>query len=62
MTNSAGYRVCAGQKFADMEMRAIVAKLLQKFTFELDTKKQFVNNVLLTWTPIHMHLFVRPRK
>lgn len=57
-----GARACIGQKFANMELRAVLAKLYQHFTFEFDDTKPFVTTNKLTFGPVKMYLRVLPRK
>ncbi|KAI0917649.1 hypothetical protein AcW1_010348 [Taiwanofungus camphoratus] len=50
MTFSGGKRGCIGFKFADMELKVVLAVLLSTFTFEL-TDKPIVWNVAGVWYP-----------
>ncbi len=55
-----GKRACAGQKFAEMELRIMLAKMLQSFTFS--AYKEPKSEQILTWVIREMELSYKPRE
>jgi len=55
-----GKRACAGIKFAEMELRIMLAKMLQSFTFS--AYKEPKSEQILTWVIREMELSYKPRE
>lgn len=55
-----GKRACAGIKFAEMELRIMLAKMLQSFTFS--AHKEPKSEQILTWVIREMELNFKPRE
>lgn len=56
-----GSRRCAGQPFAVVEMKAVVALILRNFTLTLDESKPISTEVKVAFAPRKIHFFLERR-
>ena len=56
-----GNRRCAGQPFAVVEMKAVIALILKNFTLKLDESKPVSTEVKIAFSPRKIHFFFTRR-
>ena len=56
-----GNRRCAGQPFAVVEMKAVIALILRNFSLKLDESKPISTGVKVAFGPRQIHFFINRR-